>query len=291
MAYPVFDLHCDTADRIGWATLDLDLRFTAGTDGYFPGDETHLQDFDLIEGNACAISLAKIGNTPWAQCFATFVPDEIPTAHAARFQAQIMAHMSGQAMLNHDRMVNVRSAADIRPALKDGKVACIHTIENATFFAEDPALIEVLKSLGVLMSSLSWNAQGPLASGPCAFQLSDDMSTPRLLSTSISAGSSAKNVAFSMVWMQATLPSLSAGRMSAALRTLTMRSWLSIAWPLMCAMICAWKRAAWAVGISSGTNVAKHCAHGVLPIFASEMAQALPSMRSKSCRCVSSPGK
>ena len=147
MAYPVFDLHCDTADRIGWATLDLDLRFTAGTDGYFPGDETHPQDFDLIEGNACAISLAKIGNTPWAQCFATFVPDEIPTAHAARFQAQIMAHMSGQAMLNHDRMVNVRSAADIRPALKDGKVACIHTIENATFFAEDPALIEVLKSL------------------------------------------------------------------------------------------------------------------------------------------------
>ena len=165
MAYPVFDLHCDTADRIGWATLDLDLRFTAGTDGYFPGDETHPQDFDLIEGNACAISLAKIGNTPWAQCFATFVPDEIPTAHAARFQAQIMAHMSGQAMLNHDRMVNVRSAADIRPALKDGKIACIHTIENATFFAEDPALIEVLKSLGVLMSSLSWNAQGPLASG------------------------------------------------------------------------------------------------------------------------------
>ena len=116
MAYPVFDLHCDTADRIGWATLDLDLRFTAGTDGYFPGDETHPQDFDLIEGNACAISLAKIGNTPWAQCFAAFVPDEIPTAHAARFQAQIMAHMSGQAMLNHDRMVNVRSAADIRPA-------------------------------------------------------------------------------------------------------------------------------------------------------------------------------
>lgn len=49
MAYPVFDLHCDTADRIGWATLDLDLRFTAGTDGYFPGDETHPQDFDLIE--------------------------------------------------------------------------------------------------------------------------------------------------------------------------------------------------------------------------------------------------
>ena len=96
MAYPVFDLHCDTADRIGWATLDLDLRFTAGTDGYFPGDETHPQDFDLIEGNACAISLAKIGNTPWAQCFATFVPDEIPTAHAARFQAQIMAHMSAR---------------------------------------------------------------------------------------------------------------------------------------------------------------------------------------------------
>ena len=136
MAYPVFDLHCDTADRIGWATLDLDLRFTAGTDGYFPGDETHPQDFDLIEGNACAISLAKIGNTPWAQCFATFVPDEIPTAHAARFQAQIMAHMSGQAMLNHDRMVNVRSAADIHAVrellqgLGSSDIRLIAKIEN-----------------------------------------------------------------------------------------------------------------------------------------------------------------
>ena len=49
-----------------------------------------------------------------------------------------MAHMSGQAMLNHDRMVNVRSAADIRPALKDGKVACIHTIENARSLPRTP---------------------------------------------------------------------------------------------------------------------------------------------------------
>ena len=86
MAYPVFDLHCDTADRIGWATLDLDLRFTAGTDGYFPGDETHPQDFDLIEGNACAISLTKIGNTPWHSASPRLSPTRFPppTPRASR---------------------------------------------------------------------------------------------------------------------------------------------------------------------------------------------------------------
>lgn len=165
MAYPVFDLHCDTADRIGWQTLDLDLRFACKRDGYAPGDETHPQDFELIEGNACAISLAKIGDTPWAQCFATYIPDDVTPAQAVRFHAQIMAHISGQTMLNHERMVNVRDAADIRPALKAGKVATVHTIENAKLFAEDRSLVGVLKSLGVLMASLSWNAEGPLASG------------------------------------------------------------------------------------------------------------------------------
>ena len=165
MAYPVFDLHCDTADRLGWHTLDLDLRFACGRDGYNSGDETHPQDFDLIEANACAISLAKIGDVPWAQCFATFIPDELTPAQAVRFQAQIMAHMSGQTHLNHQTMVTARTGADIRPALKTEKTVTVHTIENATLFAEDISLVEMLRSVGVMMATLSWNAQGPLASG------------------------------------------------------------------------------------------------------------------------------
>ena len=76
-----------------------------------------------------------------------------------------MAHMSGQAMLNHDRMVNVRNAADIRPCAqrRQGRLHPHHRKRHV--LCRGPALIEVLKSLGVLMSSLSWNAQGPLASG------------------------------------------------------------------------------------------------------------------------------
>lgn len=165
MAYPVFDLHCDTADRIGWATLDLDLRFACKKEGYAAGDETHPQDFDLIEGNACAISLAKIDRTPWAQCMATFIPDELTPAQAVRFQAQIMAHTNGQVMLNHEKMASVRSGTEIRPALKEGKVVAVHTIENATLFADDLSLVGMLRQLGILMASLSWNAEGPLASG------------------------------------------------------------------------------------------------------------------------------
>lgn len=165
MAYPVFDLHCDTADRIGWQTLDLDLRMTCHKDAYTPGDEEHPEDFNYIRANSCAISLDKIGQTPWAQCFATFIPDEITPEQAVRFHAQIMAHICGQANLEHESMVEARSAADIRPALKAKKTVCVHTIENAKLFAEDPALIGMLRHVGVLMASLSWNAAGPLASG------------------------------------------------------------------------------------------------------------------------------
>ena len=165
MPIPVMDLHCDTADRLGWQTLDLDLRMTCGQDFYGEGDDEHPTECCYLEHNRGAISLEKIGSTPWAQCFATFIPDELSPEQAIRFQAQIMAHISGQANLNHGTATEARRVSDIRPALEKGRTVVVHTIENARLFAADLGLVEMLHNVGVQMASLSWNAQGPLASG------------------------------------------------------------------------------------------------------------------------------
>lgn len=165
MTIPVFDLHCDTADRLGWQTLDLELRRVGGSDFYGKDDAQEPQNFIALDVNDCAISLDKIDETPWAQCFATFIPDCYTPEQAVLFHAQIMAHTTGQVNLNHEEITEARTAADIRPVLEAGGIVAVHTIENARLFAADLGLIEMLKRVGVLMASLSWNAQGPLASG------------------------------------------------------------------------------------------------------------------------------
>ena len=165
MIYPVFDLHCDTADRIAWQTLPADLKRASNMSAYGPDDDQHPEGFQSIDRNHGHISLESIGQTPWAQCFACFVPDEIDPDHALAFYRHVTGYLADQAEKNADRMQLVESAHDIAPVLGSGRVAGIRTIENARMLATDPALADELAADGVLMASLSWNAAGPLASG------------------------------------------------------------------------------------------------------------------------------
>ena len=165
MSIPVLDLHCDTADRLGWQTIDRELKTVSGDEFFTPDDAECPERYFSLKDNDCAISIDMAEGTPWAQCFATFVPDCFSPEQSLRFHAQIMAHISAQTNLNHAEATEVHAASDIRPALDQGRFACIHTIENARMFAHDLNLIEALKRAGVLMASLTWNAAGPLASG------------------------------------------------------------------------------------------------------------------------------
>lgn len=165
MSIPVLDLHCDTADRLGWQTIDRELKTVSGDEFFTPDDAECPERCFSLKDNDCAISIDMAEGTPWAQCFATFVPDCFSPEQSLRFHAQIMAHISAQTNLNHAEATEVHAASDIRPALDQGRFACIHTIENARMFAHDLNLIEALKRAGVLMASLTWNAASPLASG------------------------------------------------------------------------------------------------------------------------------
>ena len=165
MAYPVFDLHCDTADRLAWQTLPADLRAATGRDFYGPGDETDPDACRELARNRCHLSLQAVGDTPWAQCLACYVPDELSPEQAARFCDHVFAHAEAQAEKNADVVTLARRAADIRPALAPGRFVAVRTIENARMFAADLGLVARLAERGVLMASLTWNAAGPLASG------------------------------------------------------------------------------------------------------------------------------
>lgn len=170
---PVFDLHCDTADRLSWQSLSGSLRKAAGMHFYGPGDEADPAGCRQLARNHGAISVEKVGATPWAQCFACFVPDELSPEEAVAFEAHVSAYLAGQlAACAELGAVAVTRASQIRPLLegapsgeKDARLVAVRTIENARLFATDLGLVERLARQGLLMASLSWNAAGPLASG------------------------------------------------------------------------------------------------------------------------------
>jgi membrane dipeptidase len=164
MTIPVFDLHCDTADRIAWQFLPEELRRVYGRDFYGPGDEEDPEGCRELARGRCQITLEKIGTTPWAQSFACFIPDEISPADAIAFEGCVSAYF-GQQLEKNPQVAVARTSGEIRSALEGGGVCAVRTIENARLFANDLGLVEKLAEEGLVMASLSWNAGGPLASG------------------------------------------------------------------------------------------------------------------------------
>lgn len=165
MAYPVFDLHCDTADRLSWQSLPEDLKATLGSDAYGPGDEEHLDEIRDIKANRGHLSLERVGSTPWVQCFACYIPDVLSPQDSVRFYEHVSANLDEQAGRHAEAFSLVASAQDIPEQPEAGRLLGVRTIENARLFAADLAHIDTLRRAGVLMASLSWNAAGPLASG------------------------------------------------------------------------------------------------------------------------------
>lgn len=165
MTYPVFDLHCDTADRLAWQTLPATLREQLGSDTYGPGDEAEPERIRELAENRGHLSLKATGDLPWAQCFACYIPDELTPEQALAFCRHVRGYLDEQLSRNGGRTSAAEHAQDIRRQLVAEHIVAVHTIENATLFAHDLSLIEELACSGVLMASLSWNAPGPLASG------------------------------------------------------------------------------------------------------------------------------
>lgn len=168
MVIPVFDMHCDTVVRIGWASCSPELHEALGRDYYYRYDATNSDQAAHLAHNHCMVSLDKIADVPWAQCFAIFIPDELSPEQSTEFYNHIAAYRADELAKNDAVALPIKSAQQIRPVLEasgEPHVAGISTIENARLFAADLSLVEACAQDGVLMASMSWNAAGPLASG------------------------------------------------------------------------------------------------------------------------------
>lgn len=160
MSYSVFDLHCDTADMLALGYLSDALAPLAKA--FVQADELPRDTFATARGQ---LSSPLVGETPWAQCLACFIPDALDPETALLFCGEVFDHLERECTDPATDLVATASAVEVRRKLAPGKTVAVKTIENAKLFAADEGLVHVMAERGVIMASLSWNGAGPLASG------------------------------------------------------------------------------------------------------------------------------
>ena len=160
----VFDLHCDTLDR-----LALHGEAGGAAFGYMEGDSSipHARMSSLLSNDA-HISLERTAQFNWCQCFAVFVPDELRGDAAWSFYLRIRDFFRGQAAQFEKQLAPVRTSGEAECAFGAGKTAGMLTVEGAAFLADDGHAGERLDTIaddGVRMVTLTWNGRNALGSG------------------------------------------------------------------------------------------------------------------------------
>ena len=162
-AFRVFDLHCDTLDRLALHG-EGENAFA-----YMEGDERipHARMSSLLDNDA-HISLRRTGRFDWCQCFAVFIPDDLRGDAAWSFYLRIRDFFRGECERHADLLGQVRATGDAEAAFASGKTAGMLTVEGAAFLADDgaaPARLDAIAADGVRMVTLTWNGRNALGSG------------------------------------------------------------------------------------------------------------------------------
>lgn len=140
MKFPVFDLHCDTADML---VPKVDMEGAA------------------LYSNSTHIDLERAKNLPgYAQCFACFTTyDKVNPVDT--FEKKLISVLS-EITKNEHLIHHVFSAGEIEENRQKGIMSAILTIEGPAGFGFDPALLDDLYKVGFRMSTLGWNEKNPL---------------------------------------------------------------------------------------------------------------------------------
>lgn len=155
----IFDLHCDTLDRLA-------LHGSTEFEAFAPQDESvpHARMSSLADNDA-HISLERLSPYAWCQCFAVFVPDEMHGAEAWRFFEYVRAYFEEQMTAHAGRIAHVRDAREVESVLDAGKTAAFLTIEGGSFIEGSLEHIEDIAQAGVKMIALTWNGENAIGSG------------------------------------------------------------------------------------------------------------------------------
>ena len=149
MNFPVFDLHCDTANRLLGKKYD---------------------SIGNLRKNALHIDLERAATLPgYAQCFACWtsplmeLPDNLTVV--GLFERELAAILQ-ETEKNSDVIHLAYSAKEIEENRKNGVMSTVLTIEGPAGFGYDPGLLEDLYAIGFRMTNLGWNEQN-LLTGSC----------------------------------------------------------------------------------------------------------------------------
>lgn len=152
----VFDLHCDTLDMLAMRGFE-----PYRSHGLHDGDPGFT---DLAHNNA-AVSLERMDDYAWCQCFAVWVPDSYRHHDAYDFYVRARDYFYTQIALHADRIEHIRDARQIDDALARGKVAALLTLENSTPINHSVRAVHDLAQDGVKMVTLTWNDRNSIGSG------------------------------------------------------------------------------------------------------------------------------
>ncbi len=146
MDFPVFDLHCDTADNL------------IGANGNTPC---------VLRKNNGHIDLERAGSlVGYAQCFACFTTTTPNPMRAVDIFEKKLAAIFSEVEKNSDLIQLAYSAQEIENNRKKGIMSAILTIEGPAGFGFDPGLLQDLYRVGFRVTSLGWNERNPLT-GSC----------------------------------------------------------------------------------------------------------------------------
>lgn len=159
----VFDLHCDTLDRL---VLVHDPDAPGGFAEQFAGG--NLNRMRSLADNDAHISLARMSAYAWCQSFSIFVPDGLDPQASWQFYQRIYDYFADQMRACDTSVAQVRTPADIDACFAARKAAALLTIEGAPFLSPEvdaEACLDTLAEQGVSMVTLTWNGENALGSG------------------------------------------------------------------------------------------------------------------------------
>lgn len=159
----VFDLHCDTLDRLAFHGDPSVPGGFAEHDALIPASR-----MSSLAANDAQVSLDRMEAYRWCQCFAAFIPDEARGNAAWGLFERVRAVWERELERHADRLARVRSVADIEAVHAAGKTAGLFTVEGASFLEDDGTAEERLDTLAdanVRMVTLTWNGRNALGSG------------------------------------------------------------------------------------------------------------------------------
>lgn len=159
----VFDLHCDTLDRLSLHDFAAYTGFAEenAKEGIPVGRMMSLRD------NDAHISLERMGRHPWCECFAIFVADGLADDMGWAMFERVRAFFEEQMRLHGDVVEQVRQGREIEAVLAAGKKVALLTVEGAPFLqgAQAYERLDALARAGVMMVTLTWNGKNAIASG------------------------------------------------------------------------------------------------------------------------------